>query len=704
MQISWKNSKTPIWMNKNEEYQKFFKQFKRNFSMVSKERKEILINMWFDNFISFLKENNIEINNFDFKKFFKYFYWKTPEEIKKRLYIEKYSYWFSTLSEKKKNFIMQYSFKEIDAFKEKTKLELFLQWFILEKTSQYKNFENWNIIFDCGHQTIFRQLIIWRIERNFPVVCLECFKKSDPFSSKEKELVNFIKTFYKWKIIENERKILKTRELDIFLPELNIAIEFNGNYFHNEDKEIMLLKYQKCREKWIQLIVVWEDFWKTKKEIVKNKLKNILQPQQIQWTHIEIKEIDKEIASHFLKKNCLFWENSSHKYLWAFYHNQLIWASWLYFKKHYCEMKNFSYIQNQKDCLEWFVSFIKNNLNFKNIVIFSNNEWEDGNFYKEVWFHFLKETKQNFYYVLNFRRFHREELNKKLLLKMFPEYKKINKTKNEIISNEWFLKNYDLWHTIFSIWNETNIDNSFYEAKRDIKTIKNKFETERKKFKEYFWHWFFTIKEPYKTQIIQYWFDKIIKEMEEKNIHQLFLFWKLKQTNWFEAKKFRKAYWCCFTRLPIDIKKKLEEMWFETTKKLIKKFNIKEKESWFLKKVVYLENRSEYQKSYDEIYWVYKEQLSLMLKEKIDFLVNLWLEKIEEENKILQLKLKNLYPILIEKDEIKKEKLRFIAYYGRFFSTLWKQKKDYLLKIWFKKAVEKFPERKSSMKNLINLD
>jgi hypothetical protein len=48
--------------------------------------------------------------------------------------------------------------------------------------------------------------------------CLICFPYVSGFSKQEKELVDFIKSIYDGNIIENDRKILKGKELDVVLP------------------------------------------------------------------------------------------------------------------------------------------------------------------------------------------------------------------------------------------------------------------------------------------------------------------------------------------------------------------------------------------------------------------------------------------------------------------------------------------------------
>lgn len=85
-------------------------------------------------------------------------------------------------------------------------------------------------------------------------------------SSYEFELVKAINTVYFGKILKRTRKVISPQELDIYLPEIYLAIEFNGNYWHqsksNEDKYYHLNKSLKCREKGIRLIHIYqfEDF------------------------------------------------------------------------------------------------------------------------------------------------------------------------------------------------------------------------------------------------------------------------------------------------------------------------------------------------------------------------------------------------------------------------------------------------------------
>ncbi|MBQ8218402.1 MAG: hypothetical protein IJZ79_03760 [Bacilli bacterium] len=81
-------------------------------------------------------------------------------------------------------------------------------------------------------------------------------------SHKEKALVDYIKTLYCGIVLENRRSIISPQELDIYLPELKLAIEFNGTHWHSIEmgtpKDYHLDKSLKCRDLGIRLIHIYE--------------------------------------------------------------------------------------------------------------------------------------------------------------------------------------------------------------------------------------------------------------------------------------------------------------------------------------------------------------------------------------------------------------------------------------------------------------
>ena len=82
-------------------------------------------------------------------------------------------------------------------------------------------------------------------------------------SKYEDDIINSIRQIYDSTINNNVLDIISPYELDIYLPELKLAVEYNGNYWHssiNKHKNYHLIKSLLCREKGIRLIYISMNF------------------------------------------------------------------------------------------------------------------------------------------------------------------------------------------------------------------------------------------------------------------------------------------------------------------------------------------------------------------------------------------------------------------------------------------------------------
>ncbi len=139
---------------------------------------------------------------------------------------------------------------------------------------------------------IERQLFDSRILNNINI-CLECNPKYKAFSDAEKKLLEFVKSIYHGKIIENTKKVINPFELDIYIPNLKLGIEYNGDYTHANPKFYKVWdkvwdrtakdiwqrdsrKKQLCIKQGIKLIIVWEHDWINNQEEIKNMLRKEL--------------------------------------------------------------------------------------------------------------------------------------------------------------------------------------------------------------------------------------------------------------------------------------------------------------------------------------------------------------------------------------------------------------------------------------------
>lgn len=128
-------------------------------------------------------------------------------------------------------------------------------------------------------------------------------------SDNEKNLIDFIKSILSnVEIITNTNKIIPPYELDIYIPEHNIAIEYNGLYWHSEAagkiQEYHLTKTELCESKGIRLIHIFEDEWIEQNLKCKDTLRHLFgkSPRGVYARNVIVREIEWKQAKAFLNK------------------------------------------------------------------------------------------------------------------------------------------------------------------------------------------------------------------------------------------------------------------------------------------------------------------------------------------------------------------------------------------------------------------
>lgn len=138
--------------------------------------------------------------------------------------------------------------------------------------------------------------------------CLECLGAGKTSSKGEKELYDYIVSIINGDVLRGGRSVIAPKELDIYIPEKKIAIEFNGVYWHtldkvNGDKNYHYDKWKMCADKGIQLITIWEDEWRDKQEIVKSMLAyklGVNDGEKVYARNTQVVNVTTQVARDFL--------------------------------------------------------------------------------------------------------------------------------------------------------------------------------------------------------------------------------------------------------------------------------------------------------------------------------------------------------------------------------------------------------------------
>lgn len=155
------------------------------------------------------------------------------------------------------------------AFMENYNLKIISPYSEYTKRSELLDFE----CLECGH--IFPRTMGNMIQ--YEGNCPNC--KPSGKSKAEEEIAQFLEQLGIKNIVRNARGIIPPKELDIYLPDYNFAIEYNGLYWHSEEyreKSFHQEKTDLCLEKGIKLFHIWSDFWEQKTDICKSMIKHAL--------------------------------------------------------------------------------------------------------------------------------------------------------------------------------------------------------------------------------------------------------------------------------------------------------------------------------------------------------------------------------------------------------------------------------------------
>lgn len=268
---------------------------------------------------------------------------------------------------------------------------------------------------------------------------------------------------YNIKYETNTRKVLGGKELDIYIPDHNIAIECNGIYWHSTKHKIMdyhMNKMIECREKGIQLLNIWQDWDVNKLDIVNSLILSKLgiYKNRIYARKCTIKEVSVKESLKFLDENHIQGRCHSSIKLGLYYNDKLV--SIMTFSKNncgfmgakeewtlsrFCTKLNTQVIGGAGRLLKYFIRIY----NPKSINSFASNDISNGGLYKKLGFE--EGNINNSYWYINphtYQRHHRYTFNKRDLVKNGEDP---NFTEETIMLNKGYCKIYDSGTTKYSL-------------------------------------------------------------------------------------------------------------------------------------------------------------------------------------------------------------------------------------------------------------
>lgn len=301
--------------------------------------------------------------------------------------------------------------------------------------------------FVCPKHGVYSQVIYTHINGTTgdpKCGCPSCAAEISKYGSREEsEVREFLSSFTE---VQKVRGLIKgphgyNMELDMYLPEFKLAVEFNGLYFHSYEnltkklepsvaKRYHLYKTEECLKKGITLIHLWEDDWCLRKSVVQNMLLSKigkLNRERVYARNTTCRELSSEEASIFLLNNHIQGPCSGSHF--GLFLNGVLLSVMSMVKAPSNTQDSGSVILNRYATVptHFVVGGFEKLLEhatkgYKTVVSYADREISVGKLYERQGFKLCGVTPPDYKYVLNHQRVHKFNLRKEVFKKSHMFY------------------------------------------------------------------------------------------------------------------------------------------------------------------------------------------------------------------------------------------------------------------------------------------
>lgn len=273
--------------------------------------------------------------------------------------------------------------------------------------------------------------------------CPSCHPRSTIQSAAELEVIEFIRANIPEHVscIQSDRTVLNGREIDCYLPELNLGFEYNGLYWHAErvsgkPPHVHNWKTKLASTKGVRLITIFEDEWLRKPNVVKSRILHLVRgkSQRIVYARkTQIREISNLVKDEFLEQHHIQGKDVSGIRYGAWFGDELV-AVMTFSKTNMSkggdgkayELNRFAVLSNTHVpgiASKLFKHFIRS-FTPDTVISYADRRWCTGKVYDELGFVFDSVTPPSYWYLTDgyTRRAHRSNFMKHMLCRKLPLY------------------------------------------------------------------------------------------------------------------------------------------------------------------------------------------------------------------------------------------------------------------------------------------
>lgn len=285
----------------------------------------------------------------------------------------------------------------------------------------------------------------------------------------EKQVVQFIREHVSQDIVLNTRSLIAPKEVDVWIPDLGVAFEINGIFFHGElngrcHKTYHNEKTVACHNEGVKLIHITSAQWYLKRDIVESRIlaKLGIFQSRIYARATSIVQLSNSDSVKFLEDNHIQGSCPSTVNYGLLYNNTLVavmtFGKARFDKQHqwellrYCNSLNTTVVGGASKLFKYFIQ----QMSPRSVVTYSDRSWNCGELYEALGFTFKHTSSPNFWVFHRDRPLilhHRLKFQKHKLDKVLDKFDPTKTAWQNLVDNGydryWDCGN-DVW-----IWNDS---------------------------------------------------------------------------------------------------------------------------------------------------------------------------------------------------------------------------------------------------------
>ena len=343
--------------------------------------------------------------------------------VKEKVYstnLEKYGFKFAFQNEAVKQKISNANFKNYEDSLLPRRLEQ-----IYAESKAIAQFSEWagaSTVYEWIHEpcgTVFKSDLF---DGKIPV-CPKCKPRSRP----QQILRDFLETL-DINFIENDRSILKPRELDFWIPEFKLGIEVNGVYWHRDGFGPGIVDKTHAMElAGNQLLHFWDIEINEKMPAVKNVILSKLKMQdRIAARKCVVREISSKESREFLSYWHLSGAANASLHL-GIYHHDLLVGVGTFAKNRFSRDGSYELIRfacagvTVIGGLSKIIKFAREKINFAKLVSFADRRISVGDSYNKIGWQLEHVTAPNYFYFKSGKKLSRQQAMKHKLQRLLGD-------------------------------------------------------------------------------------------------------------------------------------------------------------------------------------------------------------------------------------------------------------------------------------------